>query len=66
MPNAVTWNVERQWDQSKLGRKNAPQFDTTAAAVRSWFWDAGATREHDARPTPKPSCSNWPSRSPSS
>ncbi|WP_158801428.1 MULTISPECIES: ABC transporter substrate-binding protein [unclassified Acidisoma] len=36
---AVMWNVERQWDQSKLGRKNAPQFDTTAAAVRSWFWN---------------------------
>ncbi len=36
--DAVIWNVERQWDQSKLGRKNAPQFDTTAAAVRSWFW----------------------------
>ena len=36
---AVIWNVERQWDQSKLGRKNPPQFDTTAAAVRSWFWN---------------------------
>ena len=36
---AVIWNVGRQWDQSKLGRKNPPQFDTTAAAVRSWFWN---------------------------
>jgi peptide/nickel transport system substrate-binding protein len=36
--NAVAWNVQRQWDQTKLGRKNPPQFDTTAAAVRSWFW----------------------------
>jgi peptide/nickel transport system substrate-binding protein len=36
--DAVIWNVERQWDQSKLGRTNPPQFDTTAAAVRSWFW----------------------------
>lgn len=36
---SVIWNVERQWDQSKLGRKNPPQFDTTAAAVRSWFWN---------------------------
>jgi peptide/nickel transport system substrate-binding protein len=37
--DAVIWNVERQWDQTKLGRKNAPQFETAAAAVRSWFWD---------------------------
>lgn len=36
--DAVIWNVGRQWDQSKLGRANPPQFDTTAAAVRSWFW----------------------------
>jgi peptide/nickel transport system substrate-binding protein len=36
---AVMWNVERQWDQTKIGKSNAPQFDTTAAAVRSWFWD---------------------------
>lgn len=36
--DAVIWNVERQWDQSQLGRKNAPQFDKTAAAVRQWFW----------------------------
>ncbi len=35
---AVKWNIERQWDQSGLGRRNAPQFDATAAAVRSWFW----------------------------
>jgi len=37
--DAVIWNVERQWDQSKIGKQNAPQFDQTAAAVRSWFWD---------------------------
>ncbi len=36
--DAVIWNVQRQWDQSKLGRTNPPQFDATAAAVRSWFW----------------------------
>jgi len=37
--DAVIWNVGRQWDQSKLGRQNPPQFDATAAAVRSWFWN---------------------------
>jgi peptide/nickel transport system substrate-binding protein len=42
---AVVWNVERQWDQSTLGRKNAPQFDTTAAAVRQWFWAPADLRE---------------------
>jgi peptide/nickel transport system substrate-binding protein len=36
--DAVKWNVERQWDQTSLGRQNAPQFDQSAAAVRSWFW----------------------------
>ena len=36
--DAVIWNVQRQWDQSKLGRSNPPQFDAAAAAVRSWFW----------------------------
>lgn len=35
---AVKWNVERQWDQSSLGRSNAPQFDPNAAGVRGWFW----------------------------
>jgi len=37
--DAVMWNIERQWDQTKVGKTNAPQFDTTAAAVRGWFWD---------------------------
>jgi peptide/nickel transport system substrate-binding protein len=37
--DAVIWNVERQWDQSKIGKQNAPQFDQTAAAVRGWFWE---------------------------
>ena len=35
---AVKWNVERQWDQSPLGRTNPPHFDQNAAGVRSWFW----------------------------
>ena len=35
----VKWNVERQWDQTKVGGKNAPQFEPTVAAIRSWFWD---------------------------
>lgn len=36
--DAVKWNVERQWDQSPLGRRNPAQFDPNAAGVRSWFW----------------------------
>jgi peptide/nickel transport system substrate-binding protein len=35
---AVKWNVERQWDQSSLGRTNPDQFDPNAAGVRAWFW----------------------------
>ena len=26
--DAVMWNVERRWDQTKLGRKNPPQFES--------------------------------------
>ena len=36
--DAVKWNVERQWDQSSLGRSNPAHFDPNAAGVRSWFW----------------------------
>lgn len=36
--NVVKWNIERQWDQTPLGRTNAPHFFDKAAAIANWRW----------------------------
>ncbi|MBN8996608.1 MAG: hypothetical protein J0H63_08745 [Rhizobiales bacterium] len=49
--DAVMWNVARQWDQTKSGGTNAPQFDPTMAAIRSWYWDpTGLQKMHAPDP----------------
>jgi peptide/nickel transport system substrate-binding protein len=41
----VEWNVYRQFDQTAVGRENAPQFYEAAAAAAGWRWDiAGLDR----------------------
>lgn len=36
--DAVKFNIERQWDQTMVGKKNAPWFYPKAGAMRSWVW----------------------------
>jgi peptide/nickel transport system substrate-binding protein len=35
----VQWNVYREFDQTKVGRENAPQFYDAAAAAAEWRWN---------------------------
>ena len=42
---AVKWNIERQWDQTSLGRSNAPHYSEKVAAVANWRWSESGLRE---------------------
>ncbi len=42
---AVKWNVERQWDQTRLGGENAAHFSEPAAANADWRWEAAGLEE---------------------
>src|SRR5262249_38901824 len=43
--SAVKWNIERHWDQTPLGRQNAPQFYQRAAGAASWRWSEAGLKE---------------------
>ena len=43
--SVVKWNMDRQWDQTPLGRANAPHFYDKVSAVANWRWTEAGLQE---------------------